>query len=160
MKKYIRITILLMTLVTASAASYAREPVPIVDYNDVPILTSSGKPVTAEQVRAGITTAASNLRWEVSKSPSQDLLAATLHVRGKHTVIVSIPYSVEKYSIRYESSVNMKYRPADTTPAMNYSPGAAAQTTRATMTPALIHPYYNRWVQELLQSIKNEMNKL
>jgi hypothetical protein len=166
MKKIASVAALvLISLTTMPATSLAREPVPIVDYNDITVVTGNGKPVTADQIRTAITTAANNLQWEVKKSPNQDLLSATLHVRNKHTVVVSIPYSVEKYSIRYESSVNMKYRPAGATASVNYNAAStvnysfagAAQTTG---TAAVIHPYYNRWVQELMKSINDELNKL
>jgi hypothetical protein len=158
MKKIARILGVLIALLTLAIGVYAREPVPIIYYNDIAIVTGTGKPITSEQVRTAITTAATAHKWEIAKSPNQDLLSATLRVRDKHTVVVSIPYSVEKFSIKYESSINMKYSPIDTTPS--YKPGGISASGPTPVSTPMIHPYYNRWIQELMQSIKLELTKL
>lgn len=160
MKKIARVLTVLIPLLTLAVGVFAREPVPIVDYNNIAVVTRSGKPVTSEQVRTAITAAAKALNWEVAKSPNQDLLSATLRVGNKHTVVVSIPYSVEKFSIKYESSIDMKYQPVGTIIAQPYRPGDITPSGPSVTTTPMIHPFYNRWVQELLQSIKLELNQL
>ncbi|RZI43896.1 hypothetical protein EGT07_00225 [Herbaspirillum sp. HC18] len=155
MKKTALILHLIFALLTLSGAAGAREAVPIIDYNDVAIFTGTGKPITSEQAASAITSAALAQKWDITRSSTQNLLSATLHVHNKHTVVVSIPYSPEKFSIKYGSSVNMKYQPADS--AMSSDTATSGQPS----SPAgKIHPYYNRWVQNLLQSIKQELNKL
>jgi hypothetical protein len=161
MKKTALFLSLLVSLLTLSPSALARDPVPIINYNDIPVVTGSGKPVTAEQVRDAILVAAKSNNWEMGKAPSQDLLSATLNVRGKHTVVVSIPYSAGMYSVQYQSSNNMKYRIADSTLSGSVEPyksGPPAQSIPAG-TP-MIHPYYDRWVQNLLQAIKIELKKI
>lgn len=160
MKKFARIAAFIIPLVTMNGVSHAREPVPIVDYNDITVVTGSGNSITSEQIRTAITAAANGLRWEVNKSPNQDVLLASLRVRNKHTVVVSIPYSVQKYSIRYESSINMKYRPSGAVTNTGYGNNTGMQPAGATQTGPVIHPFYDRWVQELMGSIKTELGRL
>jgi hypothetical protein len=161
MKKPALFLSLLVSLLSLPPSALAREPVPLINYNDIPVVTGSGKPVTAEQVSDAILAAAKSYNWEMGKAPSQGLLSATLNVRGKHTVVVSIPYSAGMYSVQYQSSSNMKYRLADSTPSGNVEPyksGPSAQSIPG-VTP-MIHPYYDRWVQNLLQAIKIELKKI
>ena len=142
------------------SAAYAREPVPVVNHIDVPVMTGSGKPVTADQVRDAIVKGAEKKDWEVTRSPNSDLLSAKIVVRNKHTVVVSIPYSAERFSIKYHDSINMNYKLSDGPPASNvgYTQYNAPQGMPAG-TP-LIHPGYNSWVNYLLMSIQEELKKL
>lgn len=150
----------ILTVGFLATGATAREAVPIIDYIDVPIITSTGKPITSDQARDAITVGALSKRWEIGRSPSQDLLSATLQVRGKHTVVVTIPYSTEKFSIRYQNSINMKYGLADPVSSGStdiHQPIAKNSTPQGTPT---IHPFYNNWVRDLLQAIQAELRKL
>jgi hypothetical protein len=143
------------------SAVHARESVPVVNHIDVPVMTGSGKPVTADQVRDAIIKGAANKEWQVTRSPNSDLLSAKIVVRNKHTVVVSIPYSAERFSIKYESSINMNYKLSDGPSAPNV--GYAQYNNPAQGIPAgtpLIHPGYNSWVNYLLISIKDELKGL
>lgn len=154
---------LLSVLILLSFGAFARETVPIVEYNDVAVTTGSGKPATADQVRDAITEAARVNKWEISRGAGQELLLATLYVRGKHTVAVSIPYSAERFSIKYKDSVNMKYSLSKLAPNANGSTDLSrisAPTQSLPPDTPVIHPAYNRWVQTLLQSIHLELKKL
>ena len=151
---------LLISLVSLGAMG--REAVPLVDYTDIPVLAASGKPLTAEQVRDVIISAARANNWEIARSPTQDLLTATLEVHGKHTVVVTIPYSAAKFSIRYESSNNMKYSVRDKSMVVSSNP--MVSNTRNVPPAAdgvrVIHPAYNTWVHDLLRAIQGELKKL
>lgn len=151
-------------IVAASAlfcsAAHARPTVPVINHLDVPVMTSSGNPVTADQVRDTIAKAAEKKGWAVMRSPNSELLSAKLVVRNKHTIIVSISYSAERFSIKYQDSINMNYSlsdgPQNTGSYMQY-------TETASGTPAgtpLIHPFYNNWVNDLLKSISEELKVL
>lgn len=129
-------------LAAASFTVCAREAVPIVDYLDNAILTSSGKALTADQVKNAIVAGATARGWQTTKGTKGDELQATLHVRGKHTVVVTITYSAQAYSIQYQSSTNMKY-------------SHAADTN-----VRVIHPFYNRWVSELREGIRTELSRI
>ncbi|MDQ5877720.1 MAG: hypothetical protein QG638_452 [Pseudomonadota bacterium] len=131
-----------IALVTIPLTAQAREAVPIVDYPDNTIFTSSGQALTTDQVKNAIVTAATGRSWQVAKGAKGEELQAMLQVRGKHTVVVTITYSAQAYSILYQNSTNMKY---------SYVPDT---NTR------VIHPYNNRWVSELREGIRMELNKL
>jgi len=122
-----------------SLTATAREAVPIVNYDDIAVATNSGKAPSAEQVKQAIIAAASNKSWSIAHQADGKLLA-TLIVRNKHTIVVEIAYAADTYSLRYKDSINMKFDQRDGQP--------------------VIHPYYNRWVQELKDAIRIELLKL
>jgi hypothetical protein len=155
-KSLVYLAAFLIPLASLSVNSYARTSVPIIDHNDVAITTGSSKPLTTEQVGTVISTAAATAKWEITKNASQDLLLATLRVRGKHTIMVSIPYSASKYSVRYESSINMNYQSQSEAyaPADPNGIGSEIGSGRG-----LIHPNYERWVQGLMLAIRTELLK-
>ena len=65
-------------------------------------------------------------------------LFAVLRVRERHEIHVLIPYDQRYYSVLYESSVNMNYRPQDGT----------------------IHSNYNRWVGDLVNTINASLSRI
>ena len=159
MKVLVKVAITL--LIFSSFSCFARTPVAIIDHVDIPVITRSGSPITDERVRDAITVAAQSLNWEVGRSPSQNMLSATLHVRGKHTAVVSITYSIKKYSIVYQSSVNLNY--GRTEPEVSGSldiHNINNPIARMPVGTQVIHPFYNKWVQDLNENIKRELLKL
>ena len=130
-----------LLLMSAVSQAQGRTPVPIVDHENVTVVTASGKPLRADQVMQAIQKAASGNKWEILKAPESNKLSATLRVRNKHTVVVGITYSAESYTLKYQESINMNYRKdAEGKP--------------------VIHPFYNRWVQQLNDSIRAELRAL
>ena len=147
-------------LLTLSFNAASREAVPVIEHINIPVQTGSGQPVTLEQVRNAISLAAAANQWEISKSENSNLISAKLLVRGKHTVVVSIPYSTEQFSIKYQSSINMKYEIAEGSPTTfpgTFGHSSSKQVPEGT---AVIHPFYNKWVGILLSSIQAELRKL
>jgi hypothetical protein len=61
-------------------------------------------------------------------------------MKNKHTIVVDISYSPNKYSLAYQNSINMNFKMQDSKP--------------------IIHPHYNRWVGDLLAQVRLEMGKL
>lgn len=120
----------------------ARGPVPLIDYPNNAVAASTGVTPTIDQVKNAITAAAQSRNWQTTPGPTGDSLQAVLHVRGKHTVAVDIAYTTQAYSIAYQTSDNMKY---SVIPDTNVR---------------VIHPFYNRWVSDLRESIRLELNKL
>lgn len=135
--KIVRILLALMVSFTALQAAAQRMPIPIVNHEDVAITPASGQRPTQAQVKQAIQSAASAKQWEVTDQGPGRMLA-TLHVRGKHTVVTEISYSPEKFSLVYKDSINMKY-----------SPGPDGM--------GVIHPFYNRWVQDLKEAIRTSL---
>jgi hypothetical protein len=122
-----------------AAPAYGRTPVPIVEFPDLAVGTSSGVKPTVEQVRQAIVKAAGEKDWALAKQ-AEDRFVATRVIKGKHTIVTTISFSAEKYSVKYESSENMNYQ-------VNNG-------------KALIHPNYNVWAQDLVGAIRFEISKL
>lgn len=136
MKKVRAFLFLATALVSTSVL--AREAVPIGNHINVAIITS-GKPASADKIKQAIMAAAAAQKWNISET-QPGTLTATLQVRGKHTVVVDIPYTADHFSVKYKDSVNMKYEVKDNVP--------------------VIHPFYNKWVQQLVYAIHAETKKL
>jgi len=124
---------LLLTVVTlVFAAGVQARNAPIVNPEKIAVTTSSGKAVSAEDVRKAIVVAGTSKGWAISNAGDGKTLRATLVVRV-HTVAADIEYSATEYSIRYKDSVNMDYK------------------------DGTIHPNYNRWIQNLVTAIRTEL---
>jgi len=117
----------------------ARSGVPIVNYENVTIVTGSGKPLTLEQVKEHIIIAGAVHNWQISASEDGKLTARLL-VRNKHAITVDLPYTTTQYSMIYKDSMNMNYEVSHGVPE--------------------IHPSYNKWVDTLGKDIRTELLKL
>lgn len=120
-------------LVTAAAPARANDPV--ANFENRPV-TAQGARLSQAQVRDAIVAGASARKWKVNYVAA-GMLIAQLNVGGRHLVAVDIRYSPQYYSVLYRDSINMNYR-----------------TTEAT-----IHPNYNRWTRELVQSIDHAIQR-
>lgn len=145
---------LFMVVTIFSLNAEARTPVPIINYENIAIATNSGKSIQVDQVKQAISMAATSKGWRVAYSPDGSLLA-TLVVRNKHTVVVKIAYDVNKYSINYNDSNNMKYGIINVQQTM-----ASSNTDQSHNGQGEIHPFYNKWVLELKDAIRIELLKL
>jgi hypothetical protein len=115
----------------ASSGAYARGGVPIVNFENVQVVTGTGKPVDADAVKKAITSAATSRGWTI-EAVERDKLQATYNV-NRHSIMVDISYAPASYSIRYAESLSMNYEMT------------GAQPT--------IHPRYNAWVKDLKLAI-------
>ena len=121
----------------------ARTPAVVKDYKDVAIATFHEKTLPVDYVKKAIVEAARKNKWNIGNVAGGKIggkLEASLLVRGKHTVIVEIPYTAEKYSLLYKESTNMNY--------------ASCESER------YIHPNYNVWVGRLQQAIVTELEAI
>ena len=119
---------LLITLALCSAAQ-ARESVPIINFENQAIITASGKRLSSDQIKAAIIRAASTVQWAASENGNDQLMSATLTVRNKHTMRVSIAYTSDKFSVTYKDSINMNYR-VGADPLQTVNPAAARMNER------------------------------
>ncbi len=126
-------------LLHAASAHAQRQPVPVVNYENQLVARNDGKRLNNAEVRQAIQNAAAAHKWTLAPAGDNNMLA-TLIVNNKHTVVVSIEYNPEKFSLRYQSSVNMKAGKVDG--------------------QDVIHPFYNRWVLTLLDAIRIELNRV
>ena len=109
--------------------------------------------LSQDEVRKAIKVGAISAGWRVDEVSDSQMLA-TYKIR-KHTVVVSIDYSADDYSIQYKSSIQMKVRcgavydatePAKVTTGQSPCPGGAP--------PTYIHQAYKGWVDGLSRSIE------
>lgn len=137
MKNKLSLAVLLSCLLFANLA-LARAIVPIDSLENLPVNSATGKSIKAQEIEQAIIAAAGINQWTVDKR-EPGLVTATLNVRNKHMISVKITYTTESYSVQYLSSDNMKYEVKDGVPS--------------------IHPFYNRWVKNLRDSIDRELLK-
>jgi hypothetical protein len=137
--KLLRILFAVAALAGASGV-HARTPVPLVNVQNAPVNTGSGKAIPAEAVRKAIIDggAAGARKWYPTTS-ADGKLQLTYRVRS-HTVSVHVTNTGTSYSLVYADSINMKYSLEGGTP--------------------VIHPFYNNWVNELRTAIDFELRKL
>ena len=124
------LTLLLMTFCMLSA--HARSTEALIEPARVALPSAEGHALDTVGVRAAIVNAAKGRRWIVTAEQAGQL-TLSFTKEGKHEVVVSVSYDDAGYQIKYVSSVGMKYHQ-----------GAAG---------AEIHPYYNKWVNNLSSDI-------
>ena len=132
--KILRLLAAVLAFVALNA--HARSGVPILNHEGVPAITASGKPASAEQIRAALQAAGAPRGWQITPAGNGKALAV-LNVRGKHSISADISYAAGQYSIKYRDSTNM-----------NYEAGTN-----------LIHPKYNMWVQTLIDDTRIQLYK-
>lgn len=140
---WILVALLSGMLVMVPSVGQARSSVPIVNVEDQALAREDGKVLTADQVKRAIILAGSSkkkLMWNISEE-GDGRLKGKLVVRGKHTAIVDILYSATRLSIRYRDSTNL-----------NYEKDRDGRD--------MIHPNYNRWVNDLLRAILSEVQRI
>lgn len=144
-------------LICASLLAFnaaARTPVPIIDYNQIVVVTTSGKALQAADVKQAITLAGIPQKWTIKNNADGSLLA-TLVVRNKHTIVVKIDYNEKDYSIHYSDSNNMKYEISRAQATLAQVPADHSQDGQP-----LIHPFYNKWVKTFKDNIGLELLRL
>jgi hypothetical protein len=129
--KIIRTLLVLLAAALAASTAHARGA-PIQNYDDLPIATADGKPLTAEQVKNAIIASGGRSRWTASVQPG-NVVRMTYSPRG-HVAVVDVAYTAKTYSIRYADSSNLNYA--------------------ADGKSGVIHPNYNKWVNNLRQAIE------
>jgi hypothetical protein len=141
MQNIFRSLVALLGMLLIASAVQARSTVPVVERANQPVVTGSGKPADAESVRKAIVTAGTQRNWQIAPMADGKALQGTYSWnKNKHTIMVKIEPGAAQYSVRYADSVNMKYEIYNGTPS--------------------IHPHYNKFVDELIQSIRVELLKL
>ena len=144
--------VILTTLAMLGCSSVnGPDPVAMVQYDNVPIVTKSGKNLSLREVRQVITDSAIEAGWKVVDSQTGPVVG-TYEYKNKHFATVKIDYTPQSFSIVYESSKNLKYRISDQ--YESYEPvqiGAAKRYPKGT---PLIHGVYNNWVKTLKDKIQ------
>lgn len=168
---------LLSLIATVSVHAHAqREPVPVVDFVNVPVPPGS-EATTGDRVKVAFLKAGANQHWDITPV-GEGQLEARFVKEFKHTVVATIQYSATSYSVAYKSSDNMKFQPGpnalDQTTVRR--PSVAAVAAIATQnklfvndpfTPyavarkeGVLHPFYEVWVRRLLAGANGELKAL
>ena len=104
---------------------------PVRNVPESPVVTGSGKPVTADQVRSAIVRAGNTLGWEMTPN-APGAVTGRLALRG-HVAVVDVRYSAKDYSIMYKDSTNLDYGNGQ------------------------IHKNYNGWIENLNRDIRGNL---
>ena len=127
------------------------DPVAMIQYDNVPIVTKSGKTLSLREVRQVITDSATEAGWKVVDSQTGPVVG-TYEYKNKHFATVKIDYTPQSFSIVYESSKNLKYRISDQ--YESYEPVQTGAAKRYPKGTPLIHGVYNKWLETLVKKIQ------
>jgi len=172
MKKLFRWVLVSMFAVVALQAQAQRMPVPVVDFVDVPV-PATATPATAERVKTAFLRAAATLNWDVTPV-SDGVLEAKFVKEFKHTVVATVRYTAQGYSVAYKSSDNMKFEdgPNVTSPGVRAAPSLMLSAHEAqrklfvndpftpyavVRTDGALHPFYEVWVRRLMAAVNGEL---
>ena len=103
--------------------------VSVTSWDNVPAMTGSGKPASAEEIKRAFMVGGTRRGWTFTDA-GPGKLTCTLVVR-RHTLVMNLAYEDGKYSLGYKDSTNLNYDKADNT----------------------IHSNYNGWIQNLQNAI-------
>ena len=126
-----RIQTVLATLAIAVAVAGCNS-VPILNVDQAPAISASGKPLSRDQVRAAIVRAGAALGWQM-KDEGPNMIVGNIMLRN-HTATIEIPYNANSYSIKYRASTNLEEK------------------------GGTIHKNYNGWVQNLTRGINAQLS--
>lgn len=117
-----------LLLCVASVALAACTSAPIRNVSDAPVVTGSGKALTADQVRVAIVGAGTALGWSMAPA-TPGLVTGRIALRG-HTASIDVRYTPTMYSIAYKDSTNLDFGNGQ------------------------IHKNYNGWIENLNRDIR------
>ena len=120
-----------LLLVVGFAALAGCTSAPIRNVSDAPVLTGSGKAVTAEQVRTAIVGAGKGLGWSMTPA-DPGLVVGRITLRG-HSAVIDVRYTPKTFSIQYKDSTGLNYQNGQ------------------------IHKNYNGWVDNLERDIRGNL---
>lgn len=129
---YLRILLLLLLVITNTLCA---KRVSIINHRDISVGTKfDGTEYSLDEIAKAIYSGCIAKKW-IPKRIGPNDIQASIMVRGKHSITVSIPFSEESFSILFFSAENMDYKERS----------------------QKIHPNYNRWTSLLIQSILQEI---
>jgi hypothetical protein len=138
MKRFAKALLLAGALATATAV-FARSTIPVAE-REISWTAGDGKSVDAETLRKAIISAGQKRQWDmVPSADGKSIKGSYSWNRNKHTIVLDIRPSATGYSFKYLDSVNMKYEVENGVP--------------------YIHPHYNRFVDQLIESVRAELSR-
>jgi len=110
-------------------------------------------------------------------SVGENELEATFAKQNKHAIVATIRYDERNYSVLYKGTVNMNYRDSQYPTLLVSKNGTPSLGEEAALkqkamfddrpesryaradAKAVIHPYYERWVHELLDAVRLKLRR-
>jgi hypothetical protein len=152
MKKILFLFVLSFLVVRVANAT--PDPVPMVGYENVPIVTTTGTALPLSKIREVIIKSTQAANWSIQNSNSNGPIVAVYDFKNKHFATVKISYTPNDFSIVYENSTNLKYKVSEDYDS--YEPTSAIPGSGSVKYPKgtkLIHPVYNQWIKNLKEKI-------
>jgi hypothetical protein len=138
--KLFKLLIVVATFAMAGAAQAQREPQPVRDREDI-ATAPDGKPLDAQALQKAVLAAGAKRQWRMAPAgDGKSIRGAYSWNNNKHTIMVDIVPTSSGYVVKYGDSVNMKYAVRDGVP--------------------VVHPFYYRHVDDLMQAIRSELARL
>lgn len=139
MKRLVFLVLAALSLTAGTAQARSNEPV--IDHEGELIATGSGKQIDLQTFKKAVADAveANSRKWRLAQGTDGKTLQASMAWK-KHVITVNIVPGDTTYAVLYAGSENMRYE----------SVNGVRQ----------IHPYYNKYVGELITSIRYELSKL
>jgi len=132
MRAAFRTGVAAVLLALAAGMAQARSAVPLQQPERVLLAAPTGQALSQAQVRQAIVQGGAQHGWTVA-ADTANTVQLRFAKEGKHVVVVDVTYDAGGFQIRYVSSVDMKYEQRGDV--------------------AVIHPFYNRWIDNLSRSI-------
>lgn len=143
-----------MSFLAVGVASATPDPVPMVSYENVPIVTTTGTALPLSKIREIIIKSTQAANWSIQNSNSAGPIIAVYDFKSKHFATVKITFTQSDFTIGYENSTNLKYKVSEDYDS--YEPTSAIPGSGSVKYPKgtkLIHPVYNQWVKNLKEKI-------
>lgn len=143
-----------LSFLVVRVANATPDPVPMVGYENVPIVTTTGTALPLSKIREVIIKSTQAANWSIQNSNSNGPIVAVYDFKNKHFATVKISYTPNDFSIVYENSTNLKYKVSEDYDS--YEPTSAIPGSGSVKYPKgtkLIHPVYNQWIKNLKEKI-------
>ena len=135
--KIVASSLVMVSLLTFTGIAEAARQQPIMEYENQTWVRADGKTLPLEQVKTAVLMGIQDKGWNIEEWTDGGVTAKIV-VRGKHTVVISIAYSTDHFSLYYRDSDNMMYKEKED--------GSK-----------VIHKNYNRWAEQLVSAIRNRL---
>lgn len=181
--KILHIILFCLLSFSVLGANAQRTLVPIVSFENIPVAIASSVPVSSADIKNAFLAASEEGGWQMM--PTGDgAMQGTYVKQNKHTIVVTIRYDAEKYSVLFKSSVNMNQRAGDYldqysrpyqnsgASSGNESQAAIAERKQRQLfasrpespylkvdSQSMIHPYYEHWVYDLLERVRQKLKR-
>ena len=135
--KIVASSLVMVSLLAFTGIAEAARQQPIMEFENQTWVRADGKTLPMEQVKTAVLMGIQDKGWNIEEWTDGGVTAKIV-VRGKHTVVISIAYSTDHFSLYYRDSDNMLYKEKED--------GSK-----------VIHKNYNRWAEQLVSAIRNRL---